>query len=47
MKVLYLTRNYDTETRMIKTCNSLQRLGHKVTFVGWNRTPGVSKDGVE
>ncbi len=43
MKVLYLARNDGTETRMVKTCNSLQRLGYQVIFVGWDRTPRVSK----
>ena len=43
MKVLYLSRNDGTDMRMAKTCNSLHRMGHQVTFVGWDRTPGEDR----
>ena len=43
MKILYISRNDGTDGRIAKTCNSLHRMGHQVTFVGWNRTPGENR----
>lgn len=42
-KVLYVTRNDGTDTRMSKECNSLRSQGYTVSFVGWDRSPDRQK----
>lgn len=42
-KVLYVTRNDGTDTRMSKECNSLSARGYSVTFLGWDRSPHGQK----
>ena len=39
MKIAYLRRSPPHYPRLTKECNSLVRLGHRVTYIGWDPTP--------